>query len=556
VTTINIHSATSSERHVLAAILLGFLLPILHLPIISAAQTAQPEPLPTGPYRIAGTVANAKGGTPLARVRVQIVDASNPKSVQSLVASDDGRFEFHVTAGKFALQGAKRGYIASAYNQHEQFSTAIVTGAGFDTEHLVLRLPPVAVLAGKVLDESGEPVREAAVQIYREERGSGVSRISPVSSVITDDQGAYEATPLDAGTYFVSVRATPWYAVHPVSGRDLSAVDRSLDVAYPVTYYGDATDADDATPIPLRGGDHLEADIHLTPVPSLHLVFHVQEDSEHGVQIPLLQAPAFDGVEQIQTSVQTISPFVYEVNGIAAGKYLVRMPDASGQFKEPAEMDLSSGEELDSTSARSVSTIKAAVHVRGAANLPEDLHIALRNSKGRFVAWEAVNRKGEVEFHDAAPDTYEVLAGTPNKAYSVVGIASGDSESHGHSLNVPAGAAVTVSLSLVEGRINVEGFAKRTGKPAPGAMIVLVPKDPEANHELFRRDQSDLDGSFVLHSVVPGSYTLIAIDDGWDLDWAKPTVLAPYLKHGQPIKVEDRTRGALHVPDAVEVQKK
>jgi hypothetical protein len=33
-------------------------------------------------------------------------------------------------------------------------------------------------------------------------------------------------------------------------------------------------------------------------------------------------------------------------------------------------------------------------------------------------------------------------------------------------------------------------------------------------------------------------------------------VVAPYLKHGQPIKVEDQTRGALHVPDAVEVQKK
>jgi hypothetical protein len=536
---------------------LALFLLALHLPTISAAQTEKPAPLPTGPYRIAGTVVNAKGGTPLARARVQIVDANNPKSLQTLVASDGGRFEFHVMAGKFALQGAKRGYIASAYNQHEQFSTAIVTGAGFDTEHLVLRLSPVAVLAGKVLDESGEPVRETAVQIYREERGSGVSRVFPVRTVTTDDQGAYEATPLNEGTYFVAVRATPWYAVHPLTGRDPTAVDRALDVAYPATYYGDTTQADDATPIPVRGGDHLEADIHLNPVPSLHLIFHAAEDPNRGVQPPLLQAPAFDGVEPVAAqSFQMISPGVYEVTGIAAGKYLVRMPDASGQLKEPAEMDLSSGEELDPASARSVSTIKAAVHVRGAANLPEDLHIALRNSKGRFVAWEAVNPKGEVEFHDAAPDIYQVLAGTPTKAYSVVGIASGDSETHGHSLNVPAGAAVTVLLSLVEGKINVEGFAKRAGKPASGAMIVLVPKDPEANHELFRRDQSDLDGSFVLHSVVPGSYTLIAINDGWDLDWAKPAVLVPYLKHGQPIKVEAQARSTLHVAEAVEVQKK
>jgi len=57
----------------------------------------------------------------------------------------------------------------------------------------------------------------------------------------------------------------------------------------------------------------------------------------------------------------------------------------------------------------------------------------------------------------------------------------------------------------------VEGVAQRSGKPAPAAMVVLVPDDPEANLELFRRDQSDLDGSFALAQVVPGTYTILAI---------------------------------------------
>ena len=556
---INTHSAMTRRRNSPAAILAGLLLLMMHGPAIASAQTgktAKTEPAPTDPYRIAGTVVSSKGGSALARARVQIMDASDRQRIRSLVTSNEGRFEFHVIAGKFALQGSKRGYIPAGYNQHEQFSTAIVTGAGFDTEHLVLRLPPVAVLAGKVLDETGEPVRAASVQIYSENRDTGISRIVPVSNVTTDDQGAYEATPLHAGTYFVSVHATPWYAVRPLAGRDAVAVDRSLDVAYPITYYGDTTEADDATPIPVRGGDHLEVDVHLTPTPALHLIFHTDKNAQ-AVQPPLLQVPAFDGVEQIQAQgAQMISPGVYEVNGIATGKYLVRMPDSSGGFKEPAEMDLSNSQELDSTSARSVSNIKAAVHVRGAANLPEDLHVALRNNKGRFVAWESVSPKGEVEFRDATPGKYEVLAGASSKAYSVVGIASDAGETRGHSLTVPAEATLMVSISLVEGKVNVEGFAKRGGKPASGAMIVLVPKDAEDNHELFRRDQSDLDGSFTLHSVVPGYYTLIAIDDGWDLDWAEPTVLAPYLKRGQPIKVEDRVRTVLHVPDSVEVQKK
>ena len=53
----------------------------------------------------------------------------------------------------------------------------------------------------------------------------------------------------------------------------------------------------------------------------------------------------------------------------------------------------------------------------------------------------------------------------------------------------------------------------RAGKGFAGAMVVLVPKNPEADRELFRRDQSDLDGTFLLRNVIPGSYTLLAIQN-------------------------------------------
>ena len=87
-------------------------------------------------------------------------------------------------------------------------------------------------------------------------------------------------------------------------------------------------------------------------------------------------------------------------------------------------------------------------------------------------------------------------------------------------------------------------------------MIVLVPKDPEANHDRFRRDQSDLDGSFSLANVIPGSYTIVAIENGWDLDWSEPAVLAHYLVHGQTLEVGDRSPTPMHLADAVVVQAK
>jgi hypothetical protein len=126
----------------------------------------------------------------------------------------------------------------------------------------------------------------------------------------------------------------------------------------------------------------------------------------------------------------------------------------------------------------------------------------------------------------------------------------------GHTLSVAAGASLQATAVLVSGVATVEGVAERSGKPASAAMVVLVPNDPEANLELFRRDQSDLDGSFALAQVVPGSYTILAIENGWDLDWAKPAVIESYRQHGQKIAVRENTKGPMRLSAPVEVQPK
>ncbi len=68
-------------------------------------------------------------------------------------------------------------------------------------------------------------------------------------------------------------------------------------------------------------------------------------------------------------------------------------------------------------------------------------------------------------------------------------------------------------------------------------MIVLVPEDAANNAPLFRRDQSDSDGTFTLATILPGKYTVLAIENGWELEWANPTVLKPYLPSGEVVNV-------------------
>src|SRR6202167_4024788 len=217
-----------------------------------APQSANVSPAmaPAGSYRIAGTVVSKADRRPLARARITVRDAKDPQKFEFIITSENGKFEFNrVPAEKYSLSGAKRGFISASYDQHDQYSTAIVTGVGLDTETLLLRLAPDAVIAGKVLDETGEPVRRATVTLYFDDHSEGMDHVHQSNSAQTDDLGEYEMTPLRPGTYFLSVSGKPWYAVHPPSERAHSgsdqpeeappAVDRSLDVAYPVTYYPD-----------------------------------------------------------------------------------------------------------------------------------------------------------------------------------------------------------------------------------------------------------------------------------------------------------------------------
>jgi hypothetical protein len=97
---------------------------------------------------------------------------------------------------------------------------------------------------------------------------------------------------------------------------------------------------------------------------------------------------------------------------------------------------------------------------------------------------------------------------------------------------------VQLRITLAHGLAQISGTAVRDSKPEAGVMVVLVPQHPEENAVLFRRDQSDSDGTFSLNSVVPGKYTAIAIENGWDLEWRSPAVLNTYLKKGQPVEVQ------------------
>jgi Carboxypeptidase regulatory-like domain len=514
-----------------------------------------------GGYRIAGTVVSIVDGHPLGRARVSLNNEKDSQKLQSVVTSEDGKFQFAgLPAGKYSLLGAKRGFISAAYDEHDQLSTAIVTGAGVDTETLVLRLAPEAVITGRILDEVGEPVRHAMVALYLDDHSGGTDQIHQVHSAQTDDQGMYEITPVTAGTYFVSASGKPWYAVYPSSETErqgTASVDRSLDVAYPVTYYPDVTEADGAMPIPVRGGDRVQVDIHLVPVQALRLLFHMPDGGPHGIAHPQLQQSAFDGSTSVESGGEhVVAPGVLEVTGIPPGKYSVRAGGA-GPALQMNGIDLTKdGQEVDTSSAEILGSVKVSVHLPGESGLPSGLAVGLRSGNRAPAAWQPVDAKGEAELPQIAAGRYEVIVGGAEKPYAIAHISAEGGAVSGRTLTVTAGSSISLSLTLAGGSVAVQGIVKRADKAVAGAMVVLVPKDQEANRDLIRRDQTDLDGSFSLQNVFPGSYTVVAIEKGWDLDWSRPFVMAAYLKGGQTIEVGSQKGRSINLAEAIEVQSK
>jgi len=535
-----------------------------YVPLYAQQPSANRNTSPDRTFRIAGTVVSSLNGIPLGNARVSLIDTQNRAKSLWMITSESGRFEFgSLKPGKFTLQGAKRGFIPAAFDQHEQFSTAIVTGAGLETEKLVLRLTPLAFLSGKVIDEAGEPVRNANVALYAENHRAGMDRIALRANASTDDQGAFEFAALAPGNYYLGVAAKPWYAVHPVSipteraANFPQGISPSLDVTYPTTYYGGATESEGAIPLPIKGGDHSQVEIHLNPVPALHILYHIPSDGQEGFRTPVLQKRVFDTEEYVQNEgAQCVTPGICELLGVPAGRYSVQMPEPkSGQIEQSAEIDLNQqNQELDTGHSEATAKVKLSVKMPRQEPVAKELYFGLQHSQRQTFGYQQVDKTGEATFENVAAGKYAIRLFFLEKAYSVVRTSLQGVEVSGYDLEVTPGASLDVTVTLVEGVVSVEGFTRNGDKPSAGVMVALVPKDPEAHLDMFRRDQSDLDGSFILRDVIPGTYTIVAVEDAWGLPWLKPGVLKRYVEHGQNLTIGELMKGSVLLPDPVEVQ--
>jgi 5-hydroxyisourate hydrolase-like protein (transthyretin family) len=526
---------------------------------IQSTAPSQSKPASAQGLSIAGIVVNSLTGQPLAGAKVAIArvnQGSDREITQSVTTRSDGRFQFSdLTSGKYSLMATARGFSLQYFEHHDPYATAIAVGPGLNSSNLVFRLEPDASIEGIVTDDNNDPIQYAMVRLFQRSTEEGVQKTEPVNQTQTDDQGHYRIGHLEPGTYYLAVSARPWYAQNiranaasqvPQSGSSNND-NSNLDVTYPLTFYAGALDSAAANPVQLTPGERFTADMSLHAMPSLHLRIHTSAAEGPGLGrmiFPRVWQRLFDGyLDSVANAPDSwVSPGVIEISGLAPGHYIIEVPASPGSGEKSStrgwyrEIDLAADAAITVADSPGFASINGIILFP--AHVPPHASVQLSDVATGESFRSDISSRGEFDFKsdNVRPGRYQ-LGLDATSGYSLIKLAATGATLTGRTLEVGPGANVHLGGIATKAAATVTGTALREDEPFAGAMIVLVPQDPANNLPLFRRDQSDSDGTFTLPNVVPGRYSVVAIANGWDLEWANPSILQPYLKGATAVDV-------------------
>jgi len=538
------------------------------LPVTIAAQSAAP-PQPRASWVISGVVRSASSGLPLDGATITLTNAKNSQRVAETSSDEKGEFAFPgLPLGKFEVSASHRGYVSSAFKEHQGVSTAIVTGEGMTSEGLEIKLEVQGVIAGTVTEDSGDPVPNAHLSLYRRDARGGSGRMIRASATSADAMGNYELAHLAPGTYYLCASGTPWYATNGMqrqapSGSAATNPSRSaLDVAYPLTCFPGVTDPNAAEAITLGAGDHVPANLTLHAVPSVHISIRVPtSEADKGFPMPQLREDTFGNPEFIAGSYSNMtknadSTTTIELNGIAPGQYSAVFTNPSGEGSRFATIHaLADHETLDLSSTVPLPDVSGKIAIAGGGRLPTGLFVMLAPLEGEQRGGAPVQSDGSFHLKVAHPGDYEVVVGNQRgTALSVTNLKSSAGKLSGRVLTLGS-EPVELTVEVTEAQATVNGFVQLDGKPASGVFLVLVPDHPKAGRMAWKPNQSDSDGSFNFLRVSPGDYTVVAIQEGWTLDWARTEVISPYLARGVKVHVPTNAK-EIDLSHPVEAQPK
>ena len=279
------------------------------------------EEAPKGTAVLRGVVVAADTGAPVRRAQVRAA-SSESGDTRTTLTDEQGRFDLRELAGgHYTLTASKGGFITLQYGQRRpgEPGTPVDLAAGRTIEKLVIGLPRGSVITGRIVDEFGEPLTGAQVQVLRYVWVSGARTLQPAGGADrTDDQGTYRIFGLQPGEYLVTATLRderPMLRGGPAA--DLP------DSGYAPTYFPGTSSIGDAQKVAVGLGEEVSGvgfGLSLTRLATVSGRVLAAPGYEGGVQVV---AVPVDGPRLTQTlrGTQTRNEGTFDMRGVPPGRY-------------------------------------------------------------------------------------------------------------------------------------------------------------------------------------------------------------------------------------------
>jgi protocatechuate 3,4-dioxygenase beta subunit len=531
--------------------------------IVSAAAAAlrgraaarQSVQLASGPTRITiairGRVTDDTG-RPLRAAQVRLSAPGGAIEPRTVGTDEEGRYQVDdVHAGRYTIAVTHAGYLPLRYGQRRprELGRLLDVADGQVIENVDFMLPRMGVIAGRVVDESKEPVADALVFAMRSVYFDGRRQRVPTGSgpiARTDDAGEFRVTGLAPGHYSVLVRSGDTWSV------DESGTEQ---VGYAPTFYPATTAPAAAREIAVGIGQEVaNVDVPLIPMRTATLSGTALDSQGRPLPtVVLAQEIRGEGFGSFGAAGRAAvgSDGRFRIAHVPAGHYKLEATTLTlnGSSVDPPEMAIVpidvAGEDIDGlalvgstggfVSGRIVSDSAALpklqdVRIRIAPRLmgqPEPLKFGtFGNQSGAGFA--EINDDGTfVLEHAFGPARVQV---TLRDGWALRAIRRDGSDITDAVLEFASGQRLTdVEIVLTQRTTGITGqVIDARGLPTADGTVVAFSTRPDTLFEDSRHVQAvrpDQHGRYEIRGLPAGEYLIAAIDEVDQNDWWDPDFL-------------------------------
>jgi hypothetical protein len=181
---------------------------------LQAFQAPAPAPAVSEKCTLEGRVVNAATGEPLGKTSIMLTrsEPSRPASglpqIFGTTTDASGRFAMKdLDPGGYRIKVTRSGFVGTEYGAKKLTGsgTVVTLAPGKALKDIDIRLTPHGVVAGRIVDEDGEPVVSGSVQLLKLQYTNGKKQLQPSAVATTNDLGEYRAFGAAPGKYYISV---------------------------------------------------------------------------------------------------------------------------------------------------------------------------------------------------------------------------------------------------------------------------------------------------------------------------------------------------------------